>query len=58
LALQFDALAKAGCARIFEDKASGAKADRPGLAAALSFVRQGDILTVWNSIVSVGRCRI
>ena len=48
LALQLDALAKAGCARIFEDKASGAKADRPWLAAALCFVRQGDILTVWK----------
>jgi len=48
LALQLDALAKAGCARIFEDKASGAKADRPGLAAALGFVREGDTLTVWK----------
>jgi DNA invertase Pin-like site-specific DNA recombinase len=48
LALQLDALAKAGCTRVFEDKASGAKADRPGLAAALGFVREGDILTVWK----------
>ena len=35
-------------ARVFEDRASGAKADRPGLEAALSFVREGDILTVWK----------
>jgi DNA invertase Pin-like site-specific DNA recombinase len=48
LALQLDALAKAGCASVFEDKASGTKADRPGLAAALGFVREGDILTVWK----------
>jgi Resolvase, N terminal domain len=48
LALQLDAFAKAGCARVFEDKASGAKANRPGLAAALGFVREGDILTVWK----------
>jgi len=48
LALQLDALAKVGCAPIFEDKTSGAKADRPGLNAALSFVRDGDILTVWK----------
>ena len=48
LALQLDALAKAGCVRAFEDKASGAKADRPGLTAALGFVREGDILTVWK----------
>ena len=48
MALQLDALAKAACARVFEDKASGAKADRPGLAAALGFVREGDILKVWK----------
>jgi DNA invertase Pin-like site-specific DNA recombinase len=48
LALQRDALAKAGCARVFEDRASGVKADRPGLAAALGFAREGDILTVWK----------
>lgn len=48
LALQLDALAKAGCARVFEDKASGAKADRPGLTAALGFAREGDILMVWK----------
>lgn len=46
-ALQLDALAKAGCTRVFEDRASGAKADRPGLAAALAFVREGDVLMVW-----------
>lgn len=48
LALQLDALAKAGCTRVFEDKASGAKAERPGLTAALDFVREGDVLVVWK----------
>ncbi|MCF4164668.1 recombinase family protein [Zavarzinia compransoris] len=48
LALQLDALAKAGCARVFEDKASGAKTDRPGLTAALAFVRKSDVLVVWK----------
>jgi DNA invertase Pin-like site-specific DNA recombinase len=48
LALQLDALAKAGCVRVFEDRASGAKAERPGLAAALNFAREDDILTVWK----------
>jgi len=48
LAMQTDALVKAGCARLFEDTASGAKADRPGLKAALDFVREGDVLTVWK----------
>ena len=48
LSLQRDALLAAGCERIFEDKESGAKADRPGLAAARDFARPGDVLTVWR----------
>ena len=47
-ALQTDALRKAGCERIFEDTVSGAKADRPGLTAALAYVREGDALVVWR----------
>jgi DNA invertase Pin-like site-specific DNA recombinase len=47
-ALQTDALRKAGCERVFEDMASGAKAERPGLAAALAYLREGDVLTVWR----------
>ena len=47
-ALQTDALNKAGCDRIFEDTISGVKADRPGLAAALTYVREGDALVVWR----------
>ena len=47
-ALQTDALNKAGCERIFEDTASGAKADRPGLADALDWLREGDVLVVWR----------
>jgi DNA invertase Pin-like site-specific DNA recombinase len=47
-ALQTDALRKAGCEQIFEDAASGAKTDRPGLAAALAFLRDGDVLAVWR----------
>ena len=47
-ALQTDALHKAGCARVFEDTASGAKTDRPGLADALAYLRDGDVLVVWR----------
>lgn len=43
---QLDALAQAGCARIFEDRAPGAGAERPGLAACLDFLRPGDVLVV------------
>ncbi|MFD8027927.1 recombinase family protein [Streptomyces sp. NPDC055722] len=46
--LQADALSEAGCARIFEDKASGKNADRAGLLAALDYMREGDTLTVWK----------
>ena len=48
LDLQHDALAKAGAERVFQDKASGARDDRPGLADALSHVRKGDCLIVWR----------
>jgi len=48
LGMQTDALARAGCAPLFEDTASGAKADRPGLKDALNFVREGDLLIVWK----------
>lgn len=45
---QLEALRSAGCERTFSDKASGAKADRAGLAEALSHARAGDILVVWK----------
>ena len=48
MALQLDALRTAGCDRIFEDRASGAKTDRPGLAQAIAFVREGDVLVTWK----------
>lgn len=47
LDLQRDAMAKAGCERVFEDTASGAKADRIGLAALLANLRRGDTV-VWS----------
>ncbi len=46
--LQIDALRDAGCERIFEETASGARRDRPELAAALDFMRGGDSLAVWK----------
>jgi DNA invertase Pin-like site-specific DNA recombinase len=47
-ALQLDALAAAGCERVFVEKASGAQRDRPELKAALDYVRKGDSLVVWK----------
>ena len=45
---QLDALRESGCERTFSDKASGAKANRIGLAEALSHARAGDVLVVWK----------
>jgi DNA invertase Pin-like site-specific DNA recombinase len=47
-ALQRDALEHSGCTKIFQDVASGAKAARPGLTAALEYLRAGDMLVVWR----------
>ena len=46
--LQIDALEKVECERIFVEKASGAQRDRPELAAALEYMREGDTLVVWK----------
>ena len=48
LDLQKDALSRAGCDKIFEDKLSGARVQQPGLDAALSHLRSGDTLVVWR----------
>ena len=48
--LQRDALIGAGVdsRHLFEDKASGARDDRPGLKACLDFVKADDTLVVWK----------
>ncbi len=48
LTLQIDALTKAGCEKIFEDKVSGTRAERPGLTKALELMRVEDTLVVWK----------
>ncbi len=48
LDLQTTALKSAGCERIFEDKLSGTRRDRPGLERALDGLRKGDTLVVWK----------
>jgi DNA invertase Pin-like site-specific DNA recombinase len=42
------ALAAAGVTKTFSDTMSGARDDRPGLAALLDYVREGDTVVVWK----------
>lgn len=46
--LQLDALARAGAERVFEERASGAKVDRPVLRECLASLQRGDVLLVWR----------
>jgi DNA invertase Pin-like site-specific DNA recombinase len=50
LDLQRDALLAAGVdeRQLFEDRASGSRDDRTGLAKALAFLKPGDCLVVWK----------
>jgi DNA invertase Pin-like site-specific DNA recombinase len=46
LAAQDAELMAAGCAKVFKEKVSGAKTDRPELAKAIGRLEQGDVLVV------------
>src|SRR5215212_9693165 len=48
LNLQLDALKATGCGTIYQETASGAKAERPVLEQVLSYLRAGDTLVVWR----------
>lgn len=45
---QTDALTSVDCERIYTDKISSRKAERPQLKEALAWVREGDTLVVWR----------
>jgi DNA invertase Pin-like site-specific DNA recombinase len=46
--LQVDALKQAGCERIYQDIASGAKSARPELDKLLANIRAGDAVVIWK----------
>ena len=48
LDLQRDALRRARCGRLYEDRASGSNTDRPELKRCLAQLRAGDCLVVWR----------
>ncbi len=48
LDVQIDGLKKEGCDRIYKEKLSGSRYDRPELNSLLENLRKGDILIVWK----------
>jgi DNA invertase Pin-like site-specific DNA recombinase len=48
LDIQLQALKQAGCKRIFQEKISGARRQRPELAKMLEHLREGDTVVVWK----------
>jgi DNA invertase Pin-like site-specific DNA recombinase len=48
LGLQIDALKKAGCEKIYQDVASGARSERPALNEMINNLRSGDVLVIWK----------
>jgi DNA invertase Pin-like site-specific DNA recombinase len=48
LEMQLDALQKAGCEKVFQEKASGIKSDRPQLAAMQQILREGDVIYIYK----------
>lgn len=48
LDIQLTALRKAGCKKIFQEKVSGTKWERPELHKMLEVLRAGDVVVVWR----------
>ncbi len=46
LNLQIETLTRAGCEKIYEDKISVVRTERPGLTRTLEMLREGDTLVV------------
>lgn len=57
LDLQIDALNKIGIEKVFVDKVSGVKSEKPQLNQLLNFIRKGDTITVWR-LDRIGRTTV
>ena len=57
LDLQSDALKNIGIEKIFVDRVSGVKSEKPQLEELLKFIRKGDTLTVWR-LDRIGRTTV
>lgn len=57
LDLQIDSLKSLGIEKIFADRVSGVKSEKPQLNELLKFIRKGDTLTVWR-LDRVGRTTV
>lgn len=57
LDLQTDALKNVGIEKIYVDKVSGVKSEKPQLNQLIKFIRKGDTLTVWR-LDRIGRSTV
>ncbi|UKB78305.1 recombinase family protein [Chryseobacterium sp. MEBOG07] len=57
LDLQTDALKKVGIEKIYVDKVSGVKSEKPQLNDLLKYIRTGDTLTIWR-LDRIGRTTV
>jgi DNA invertase Pin-like site-specific DNA recombinase len=48
LSLQLDALNDAGCNKIYKEKITGSKKERPQLQKMLGQLRKGDVVVIWK----------
>ena len=48
LALQLDALNDAGCQKIYQEKITGSRRERPQLNKLLEQLREGDVVVIWK----------
>lgn len=55
LTAQVKQLTEAGCDRLYREKVSGVKRDRPELVAMLDYVREGDVVVVCK-LDRIARC--